>query len=508
MTLACQTEIYCEPKHLALFRSRFWRCDNLALRFHRFVRFDFSKWDEPRVDRKWLRRMQGPVPNHICVRQQTIQEELLADIESGGLAVGGFRGQSGERLAVGMGNAHVLENSLSFAHIHGLPYLPGSGVKGVARAWAVKEILCPGEWTGNLDCFDRLIEAEGVETMLEKNDLAGLRQVSAVHTQSGVQRIDNNTLTLLLNDPDWKCNLCIARRIFGRLGLAGEVIFLDAFPASASMEADVMAPHYGNYYRSNENWPVDSENPSPILFAVIAGGAVFHFRLAAPDEMQLLHAVDWLKKGLQYFGVGAKTSVGYGRFDTFSTLPAAGSQDLQHSSGLEADPKSATVLKTAFADQNPEKAWPWLEEYVLQLRRSYETGVLEELDNAFSHRLKYFKFDEISAHRLNVLIEEFLPKLLDRRQKRKIAMAITGKGLHKSPELSTLLPVLAACIPQDDYKSRIDDFEDELRERQDTASLKAVGKKAKDLDKNEGDRLEPSLYRRLKKIIERTSPRR
>ena len=44
----------------------------------------------------------------------------------------------------GLGNEHPLENGFAFLNPYGLPYLPGSGVKGVVRRAA--EELASGEW--------------------------------------------------------------------------------------------------------------------------------------------------------------------------------------------------------------------------------------------------------------------------------------------------------------------------------------------------------------------------
>src|SRR5690625_3756282 len=44
----------------------------------------------------------------------------------------------------GLGNEHPLENGFAFLNPYGLPYLPGSGVKGVLRQAACE--LASGDW--------------------------------------------------------------------------------------------------------------------------------------------------------------------------------------------------------------------------------------------------------------------------------------------------------------------------------------------------------------------------
>jgi len=52
--------------------------------------------------------------------------------------------QSTAPFVTGMGNEHPLENGFSFLWPYGLPYLPGSGIKGVLRQ-AARELMS-GEW--------------------------------------------------------------------------------------------------------------------------------------------------------------------------------------------------------------------------------------------------------------------------------------------------------------------------------------------------------------------------
>jgi CRISPR-associated protein Cmr6 len=79
-----------------------------------------------------------------------------------------------------------------------------------------------------------------------------------------------------------------------------------------------MNPHYGPYYQGKEA-PADWHNPVPVGFLAVPAGKEFHFavgwRAAAPRAEQLRpKAEEWLKKGLQELGAGAKTAAGYGYF--------------------------------------------------------------------------------------------------------------------------------------------------------------------------------------------------
>jgi CRISPR-associated protein Cmr6 len=119
----------------------------------------------------------------------------------------------------------------------------------------------------------------------------------------------------------------IISRVFGpRLdpgddgGEVGSVIFFDALPeATVALELDVMAPHYGPWYRDAKVAPGDWMSPDVLKFWTVAAGQTFHFGLAPRgigDAADFKAAKKWLLEALQWLGAGAKTKVGYGRFNT------------------------------------------------------------------------------------------------------------------------------------------------------------------------------------------------
>lgn len=114
----------------------------------------------------------------------------------------------------------------------------------------------------------------------------------------------------------------------------GAVCFVDAHaildPAEIDLEADVLTPHYRDYYNRTRNlMALDEEAPNPIAFPVVRAGVLFEFVLilSAVDDISaeqagvLQKAADALKQGLCKNGVGARTASGYGRFcDSNQTL--------------------------------------------------------------------------------------------------------------------------------------------------------------------------------------------
>jgi CRISPR-associated protein Cmr6 len=193
----------------------------------------------------------------------------------------------------GLGNEHPLENGFAFLNPYGLPYLPGSGVKGVLRQ-AARE-LASGEW----------------------GDTHGWDQTERFMLTTGTRRIPMSMLDVL----------------FGKQSSDGEtehvrgaLQFWDVFPQirGQRLAVEVMTAHQSHYLQGNDS-PHESGQPNPINFLTVPPGSAFHFHvqcdapvlarlapeLAEPRVWQALlaaaleHAFDWL-------GFGAKTAVGYG----------------------------------------------------------------------------------------------------------------------------------------------------------------------------------------------------
>lgn len=202
----------------------------------------------------------------------------------------------------GLGNEHPLENGFAFLNPYGLPYLPGSGVKGVLRR-AARE-LASGEW-GESHGWD----AEEIHLLERKGQSAIALSVIDVlfgrETESG--------------DSD---------HVRGALG------FWDAIPQipGDSLAVDIMTPHQSHYYQQRQDRksgdstsPHDSGAPNPISFLTLPPGTGFAFHVAcdaahlqrlAPD---LAHGQRWqtlltaaFKHAFAWLGFGAKTAVGYG----------------------------------------------------------------------------------------------------------------------------------------------------------------------------------------------------
>jgi len=189
----------------------------------------------------------------------------------------------------GLGNEHPLENGFAFLNPHGLPYLAGSGVKGVLRQ-AARE-LAGGSWG----------DPEGWS--LERGQAL---------------RIDGKTVAFSVIDALFGLETEPGEKEHVR----GALSFWDTLPQFDQLRVDVMTPHQTHYHQEGQT-PHESASPVPINFLTVPPGTAFVFHVVcdttrlqrlAPglaDRWQPMvqaafaHAYAWL-------GFGAKTAVGYG----------------------------------------------------------------------------------------------------------------------------------------------------------------------------------------------------
>jgi CRISPR-associated protein Cmr6 len=173
------------------------------------------------------------------------------------------------RMAVGLGSESLLEASISLHRTYGVPYIPGSALKGLASSYA--------------------------------------------HHYLG---------------DGWHIGETFHQVIFGDMKSAGYITFFDALYISGTgwrgraLAPDVITVHHQKYYDTGVA-PLDSDDPNPIPFLSATGE--YLLALAAPDFQQQTRWIDItfqiLAEALAKLGIGAKTSSGYGRM-TFIEPPA------------------------------------------------------------------------------------------------------------------------------------------------------------------------------------------
>ena len=201
------------------------------------------------------------------------------------------------RLVTGLGRKGPLEVGFTF-HRYGFPILPGSSLKGLARAW-------------------------GLLRVAEALNVADLGRLDAALSQDDNEKFEKEWPTLAQAAKDANVARRTAdgwRELFGTTANAGRAIFLDAIPAAVpTLELDIMNPHFPKYYQGSEA-PTDSQNPIPVYFLTVAGDTAFQFAvgwrgpLGEHAKNYRNTAQTWLTRGLLNLGAGAKTSAGYGYF--------------------------------------------------------------------------------------------------------------------------------------------------------------------------------------------------
>lgn len=203
----------------------------------------------------------------------------------------------------GLGNEHPLENGFAFLNPYGLPYLAGSGVKGVLRQ-AARE-LASGQW-GNEHGWSA---DKQFEIRVNGKSLA----ISMLDALFGLESQDGDTLHM-----------------------RGALSFWDVIAQMPnncnSLHVEVMTPHQSHYYQQKSDpktgsstTPHDSGQPTPISFLTMPPGScmTFHVQCDLPRLQRLAPTLaegDAWKKLLQaafehafeWLGFGAKTAVGYG----------------------------------------------------------------------------------------------------------------------------------------------------------------------------------------------------
>lgn len=174
------------------------------------------------------------------------------------------------RMVVGLGAESVLETSVALHRTYGVPYIPGSALKGLAAAYAHQRLTDP-EW----------------RKATEKTPIGKAHQI-----------------------------------LFGDTTTAGYVTFYDALyipPDTGydkkALHPDVITVHHPKYYQGGQAAPADWDSPTPIPFLSATGSYLIALSTSPGAEAWLERAYEILGLALAEMGIGAKTSSGYGRME-------------------------------------------------------------------------------------------------------------------------------------------------------------------------------------------------
>ena len=259
---------------------------------------DIWQKNDAAINKIWREVVKLSQDDRACIRSLVERQSASAAVFDDGL-VFTLHARSTSPFTTGLGNEHPLENGFAFLWPYGLPYLPGSGVKGVVRQ-AARE-LSGGEW------------GEGHGWNQEKRHV--------VKSGKALMELSDFDLLFGLESADG-----------GKKHFRGLLSFWDVIPEiKGDLAIDVMTPHQQHYYQGGQP-PHDSGQPIPITFLTVPAGSTFAFHVTcdmqrmqriAPHLLEqekdtprwqtlltaaFAHAFEWL-------GFGAKTAVGYGAMD-------------------------------------------------------------------------------------------------------------------------------------------------------------------------------------------------
>lgn len=234
----------------------------------------------------------------------------------------------------------VMENGgLCLDRTSGVPFIPGSAVKGCARKLAIATLQ----------------DAAKEEKIALLEAIAWAFGWGDTDWKAGRKRGKDGKPGELHSDFEFACGEGepwtnvrehVSIRLLARLAVggrahpdepwldlpnfAGAIQFLPAFPwqGDPGIELDVVTPHHTAYYEGKLDEATDTEEPTPSVFPVVsaANNPLFGFALARSaraSAVDLDQAREWLREGLTVLGIGGKTSAGYGWFETSKELDRA-----------------------------------------------------------------------------------------------------------------------------------------------------------------------------------------
>lgn len=241
------------------------KLEHIGLALDRYL----TQAGDPRAyDRLMERILDQPVPKLYQEALARWQTELkrLPNVEQRRFRVRG-------RMIVGIGGASVHEAGITLSRAHGVPFIPGSALKGLARHYAQRTLVAAAPKPEEHDLYD---------------------------TGGGGEP---NAYSVL----------------FGHQASAARVRFFDAWYlpepnlAHNPLHRDVITVHHQRYYGSQGQGhaPWDFDDPIPVPFVSASG--CYLVAVQGPTAEWARFAGELLTHALEQWGIGAKTSSGYGR---------------------------------------------------------------------------------------------------------------------------------------------------------------------------------------------------
>ena len=254
-----------------ILKSNMLGVSNFGLLFDKYVSAWTDGWEMEKQKKDFLKGLQNVASSNMSKKNYSVpykrQKKICNSLKGSGWFVEFFDLKTQSRLIIGLGGTNVLETGMTLHPLYGFPYIPASGLKGLARAYA--------ELTEELS-NEEIRNVFGSEDKDPRN-VANNRQ--------------------------------------------GKVIFMDGLPNHfPKIDLDIMNPHYNEYYQGAKDSggnlipPGDYFNPVPIYFIAVAEEEVFSFALASRDQVCIQKAKDCLIGGLTQLGAVEKQTLGMAIF--------------------------------------------------------------------------------------------------------------------------------------------------------------------------------------------------
>jgi CRISPR-associated protein Cmr6 len=253
------------------------------------------------------------------------------------------------RLLIGHGNSSATDVGLTVHHTWGVPVIPGTALKGLLAHY-VAAVYGP----------------DGDDASAEP---ARQRYRGVVWQGRRIKRGPGEVSRALFGAPEADDDAAV--RLAGQPAgaAAGLVTFHDALYVPDSdppFAIDVLTVHQKSYYDAHHApghrqgpWPTDYDSPNPVSFLTVRPGVRLLLALSGPPDWTAL-AEHLLLKALGQWGVGAKTSAGYGRLaPTGSTAPTGSKAEGRSGGALPpppaALPKSNETVEAVLLEERTKK---------------------------------------------------------------------------------------------------------------------------------------------------------
>ena len=214
---------------------------------------------------KQVGKVAGLRPSPVYQAAYTRWESIVSETPE----IAPWAGRLDGRLFIGLGGPSVIETAITLSRAYGIPIIPGSAQKGLARAY--------GAAVG--------LDEPQLAILFGRGDAVG-------DTGSGGTE-------------------------------SGYVVFHDAWwlPESAPtpLTPEIVTVHHDGYYESNgRSAATDFDSPVPNAQIAARGGFLFAAECGAPAWSEF--AIDLLSRALMAWGIGGKTAAGYGRFEPIDAI--------------------------------------------------------------------------------------------------------------------------------------------------------------------------------------------